>query len=150
MLGVLNLEPRAFIVSFTCYYVALHLVEAVLLKRQFAGASPALVRGDRRGRGASGALRDRPGTSACPPQPSYMMQPHEVQHAATETAREGFNAGETIIGHVANSSADHPLIHIHPKIYGIDLSGDQARPHGLARGRRRTFAVVTLARAAAT
>jgi F-type H+-transporting ATPase subunit a len=50
-----------------------------------------------------------------------MMQPHEVQHAATETAREGFNAGETIIGHVANSSADHPLIHL-PKIYGIDFS----------------------------
>jgi hypothetical protein len=43
MLGVLNLEPRAFIVSFTCYYVALHLVEALLLKRQLAGTSPALV-----------------------------------------------------------------------------------------------------------
>jgi F-type H+-transporting ATPase subunit a len=50
-----------------------------------------------------------------------MMQPHEAQHAATETAREGFNAGETIIGHVANSSADHPLIHL-PKIFGIDFS----------------------------
>ena len=35
--------------------------------------------------------------------------------------REGFNAGETIIGHVANSSADHPLIHL-PKVYGIDFS----------------------------
>ena len=43
MLGVLNLEPRAFIVSFTCYYVALHLVEALLLRRQLAGTSPALV-----------------------------------------------------------------------------------------------------------
>jgi hypothetical protein len=43
MLSVLNLEPRAFIVSFTCYYVALHLVEALLLKRQLAGTSPALV-----------------------------------------------------------------------------------------------------------
>ena len=50
-----------------------------------------------------------------------MMQPHEAQHAATETAREAFNAGETIIGHVANSSVDHPLIHL-PKIYGIDFS----------------------------
>ena len=43
MLGVIKLEPRAFIVSFTCYYVALHLVEALLLKRQLAGTSPALV-----------------------------------------------------------------------------------------------------------
>ncbi len=48
---------------------------------------------------------------------------HEVQHAAAaaEAASEGFNAGETIIGHVANSSIDHPLIHL-PKIYGIDFS----------------------------
>ena len=43
MLGVIKLEPRAFIVSFTCYYVALHLVEALLLRRQLAGTSPALV-----------------------------------------------------------------------------------------------------------
>ena len=38
-----------------------------------------------------------------------------------EVAKEGFNAGETIIGHVANSSIDHPLIHL-PKIFGIDFS----------------------------
>jgi F-type H+-transporting ATPase subunit a len=53
-----------------------------------------------------------------------MLQAHEVQHAAEtakEAAREGFNAGETIIGHVANSSIDHPLIHL-PKIFGIDFS----------------------------
>jgi hypothetical protein len=43
MLAVLDLEPRAFIVSFTCYYVALHLVEALLLKRQLAGTPPVLV-----------------------------------------------------------------------------------------------------------
>ena len=49
------------------------------------------------------------------------MQPHEAQHAATETAREGFNAGETIIGHVANSSSEHPLIHL-PTVMGIDFS----------------------------
>jgi len=46
------------------------------------------------------------------------MQPAE--HAA-EKAAEGFNAGEVIIGHVANSSIDHPLIHL-PKILGIDFS----------------------------
>jgi len=50
-----------------------------------------------------------------------MFQPHEAQHAATEAARQGFNAGETIIGHVANSSAEHPLLHL-PKIFGIDFS----------------------------
>ena len=53
-----------------------------------------------------------------------MLQGHEVQHAAEaakEVAREGFNAGETIIGHVANSGIDHPLIHL-PKIFGIDFS----------------------------
>ena len=36
-------------------------------------------------------------------------------------ASEGFNAGETIIGHVSNSSLDHPLIHL-PTIAGVDLS----------------------------
>jgi F-type H+-transporting ATPase subunit a len=53
-----------------------------------------------------------------------MLQGHEVQHAAEaakEVAKEGFNAGETIIGHVANSGIDHPLIHL-PKIFGIDFS----------------------------
>ncbi len=49
-----------------------------------------------------------------------MVQPHEVQHA-TEAAAEKFDAGATIIAHVANSSLDHPLIHL-PKIYGIDFS----------------------------
>ena len=41
----------------------------------------------------------------------------EAGHAVTE----GFDAGETIIGHVANSSLDHPLIHL-PSIGGIDMS----------------------------
>ena len=53
-----------------------------------------------------------------------MLQGNEVQHAAEaakEVAKEGFNAGETIIGHVANSSIDHPLIHL-PKILGVDFS----------------------------
>jgi F-type H+-transporting ATPase subunit a len=49
-----------------------------------------------------------------------MLQPHQVEHAA-KSASGGFNAGETIIGHVANSSLEHPLIHL-PKIYGIDFS----------------------------
>lgn len=46
------------------------------------------------------------------------MQPAE--HAA-EQAKEGFNAGEVIIGHIANSPLDHPLIHL-PKVFGIDFS----------------------------
>src|SRR3979409_2200993 len=45
------------------------------------------------------------------------------QHAAA--AVEGhagkFDAGETIIHHVANSSLDEPLIHL-PKVMGIDMS----------------------------
>src|SRR5688572_12854111 len=45
----------------------------------------------------------------------------QVQEHATEAAAEGFNAGEVIIGHVANSSLDHPLIHL-PTIAGIDFS----------------------------
>jgi F-type H+-transporting ATPase subunit a len=43
------------------------------------------------------------------------------QHEAAETAKKGFDAGEVIIGHVANSSLEHPLIHL-PPIFGIDLS----------------------------
>ncbi|HET7696505.1 MAG TPA: F0F1 ATP synthase subunit A [Vicinamibacterales bacterium] len=56
-----------------------------------------------------------------------MLQPTEAQHAAeaaqhAATAAEGkFNAAETIIGHVANSPLDHPLIHL-PKVMGIDFS----------------------------
>src|SRR5580765_196852 len=44
-------------------------------------------------------------------------QAQEVAGAATEK----FNAGETIIEHVSNSSLDHPLIHL-PRILGIDFS----------------------------
>ena len=50
-----------------------------------------------------------------------MFQPHEAQHVATKAASEGFNAGEAIISHVANSSLDHPLIHL-PKVFSIDFS----------------------------
>jgi F-type H+-transporting ATPase subunit a len=52
-----------------------------------------------------------------------MLQPHQVPHGAEQAAAASgkFNAGETIIGHVANSSLDHPLIHL-PKVYGIDFS----------------------------
>jgi F-type H+-transporting ATPase subunit a len=41
-------------------------------------------------------------------------------HSAAD-AGQGFNAGEVIIGHVSNSSPDHPLIHL-PTIFGIDMS----------------------------
>ena len=49
-----------------------------------------------------------------------MEQGHGAPEAAQAVA-EKFNAGETIIGHVANSSAEHPLIHIGP-FFGIDFS----------------------------
>ena len=49
-----------------------------------------------------------------------MSQP---EHLSTELehAEEGFNAGEVIIRHVANSGFDHPIIHL-PPIFGIDFS----------------------------
>jgi len=53
------------------------------------------------------------------------LQEHAAQHApeaaqhAAEQAAEGFNAGEVIIGHVANG--EHPLIHL-PTVFGIDFS----------------------------
>ena len=53
-----------------------------------------------------------------PPEAGHDAQPAaEAAHAAGET----FDAGETIIGHVANSPLDHPLIHL-PSIGGIDMS----------------------------
>jgi F-type H+-transporting ATPase subunit a len=48
------------------------------------------------------------------------FQEHAAQHA-TEGAAEKFDAGRTIIEHVSNSPADHPLIHL-PTIAGIDFS----------------------------
>ena len=49
-----------------------------------------------------------------------MEQAHEAAQAGHAAAGK-FNAGETIIGHVANSSSEHPLIHIGP-FFGIDFS----------------------------
>ena len=53
-----------------------------------------------------------------------MSQP--VEHAepaehAVEHAEEGFDAGEVIIGHVANGGFDHPIIHL-PTVFGINFS----------------------------
>jgi hypothetical protein len=41
MLKVLSLRPIPFVVSFTTYFVALHLTEALWLRRLFAVGSPA-------------------------------------------------------------------------------------------------------------
>jgi F-type H+-transporting ATPase subunit a len=49
-----------------------------------------------------------------------MPQLHDVENAG-EAAKKGFDAGETIIGHVSNSPLDHPLIHL-PPVFGIDMS----------------------------
>jgi F-type H+-transporting ATPase subunit a len=56
----------------------------------------------------------------------HATQPtHDAAQAATHggghAASGGFDAGETIISHVSNSSLDHPLIHL-PTIAGIDFS----------------------------
>jgi len=50
-----------------------------------------------------------------------MSQPGDHALDAAEHAEEGFNAGEMIIGHVANGGFDHPIIPISP-IFGIDFS----------------------------
>ena len=47
--------------------------------------------------------------------------PAQVGEHVAGKAHEGFNAGETIIEHVSNSSIDHPLIHL-PTVFGIDFS----------------------------
>ena len=50
------------------------------------------------------------------------VQEHAPEAGAGEHAAEGpFNAGQTIIEHVANSGKDHPLIHL-PHVAGIDFS----------------------------
>ena len=46
-----------------------------------------------------------------------MVQPE----AQVEHAEEGFDAGEVILEHVANSSPEHPILHL-PTVAGIDLS----------------------------
>lgn len=50
-----------------------------------------------------------------------MQTEAQVQEQAAEAAAEGFDAGEVIIEHVANSGLEHPLIHL-PTIAGIDFS----------------------------
>jgi F-type H+-transporting ATPase subunit a len=48
-----------------------------------------------------------------------VLQEHVQEHAAG--AVEKFNAGETIIEHVSNSSLDHPLIQL-PTVLGVNFS----------------------------
>ena len=51
-----------------------------------------------------------------------MAQPeHAPDPQAAADAAAGFDAGEMIMGHVSNSSLDHPLIHL-PPVFGIDFS----------------------------
>jgi len=51
-----------------------------------------------------------------------MFQPeHIVETPGAQEAAGKFNPGAVIIEHVANSSLDHPLIHL-PKIFGVDFS----------------------------
>lgn len=40
-LGLLRVEPRPFVVSFVCYFVALYVAEAILLHRLFSEQRPA-------------------------------------------------------------------------------------------------------------
>ncbi len=52
-----------------------------------------------------------------------MPQPHQAEpldHAADHGAG-GFDAGQVIIEHVANSSFEHPILHL-PAVFGVDFS----------------------------
>ena len=48
------------------------------------------------------------------------VQDHGAAAAHAASEGEAFNAGETIIHHIANN-AEHPIVHL-PKIFGIDFS----------------------------
>jgi hypothetical protein len=43
MLRVLSLRPRTFVASFTSYFIALYLIEALYLRRLFAGGPRATL-----------------------------------------------------------------------------------------------------------
>ncbi len=49
------------------------------------------------------------------------LQPPVEPSEAAEAAKGGFNAGETIIEHVSNTSVNEPIMHL-PHIFGIDMS----------------------------
>jgi F-type H+-transporting ATPase subunit a len=49
------------------------------------------------------------------------MIAQEIQERVVPEAQKGFNAGETIIEHVSNSTHDHPVIAL-PRVLGIDFS----------------------------
>ena len=93
--GACPSRPIPFVVSFTGSFIALHLIEALALRRLFATLETLTM----------------------------FVQEIAQEHAAA--AVEGhagkFDAGETIIHHVANSPLDEPLIHL-PKVMGIDFS----------------------------
>ena len=55
------------------------------------------------------------------PQPEHAEPTaHGAEHAS-DHAEGGFDAGEVIIEHVANSSFEHPILHL-PAVFGIDFS----------------------------
>src|SRR5204863_527851 len=49
------------------------------------------------------------------------LQPPVEPSQAAEGAQSGFNAGETIMEHVSNTSVDHPMIHL-PHVFGVDVT----------------------------
>ena len=55
------------------------------------------------------------------PDHTELTEQAAVHTEAVEHAAEGFDAGEVIIEHVANSSFEHPILHL-PVLFGIDFS----------------------------
>jgi len=49
------------------------------------------------------------------------FQPPVEPAQAAEGAKGGFNAGETIIEHVSNTSVNDPIFHL-PRVFGVDMS----------------------------
>ena len=94
-----GLDLVTFGASFFVYFVALYIVQAFLIRGLVCRRPPDAVDD------SSWMSKVRfPPISTPPP-----------------TRAEGFNAGELIIGHVANSGLDHPLLHL-PPVFGIDFS----------------------------
>ena len=58
VLKVLEARPLPFVISFTTYFIGLHLAEALSLQRFFAGKTPGPLRGSRPTTGSPSRLRD--------------------------------------------------------------------------------------------
>ena len=113
MLRVLDLRPVPFVVSFTGYFIALHTMEALFLRRLFDDLrSPTANALEIRPRDASARPRSRDRRRGKPQKGST---PAKSSSSTSPTA-----------------AIDHPLIHL-PTRLRDRLLGHQARAHAVGR-----------------